>query len=304
MTNAPILLITGITSGLGLAAARRIVDTSSTHIITGVRSQDARLTLRSVFPEDRCTILDLDLGALQSVRQFAGEVRDTLKEQRLSGMVLNAGVQITSGLETTSEGYEKTFAVNHLAHWIIHEELSPLLASDARIIFTASGTHDPDDPVAKRFGFRGGLFPSVEAVASGKLDPSVSDVQQCLDRYATSKLCNIMSMLWLAEHSEGRNYLAFDPGLMPGTHLARDRSALERFAWHNIMPIMGRFMKGVSSAKRSGRHLGDLATGKVTSRNTEYIEYTDRRLTPAPLARDRAKQASLAEFGSSVTALQ
>jgi hypothetical protein len=52
-------------------------------------------------------------------------------------------------------------------------------------------------------------------------------------------------------------FFCFDPGLMPGTGLARSRSVVERFGWRFVMTLFGRFVSGVSSPAKSARALVD-----------------------------------------------
>ncbi|MGB3470993.1 MAG: SDR family NAD(P)-dependent oxidoreductase [Erythrobacter sp.] len=304
MTVSPLYLMTGITSGLGLVAAQNLAKRNGAHIITGVRSSAAREALRRFLPEGSYTALDLDQASLASVYNFAKQLRAHIAERTFSAMVLNAGLQVMTGLEKTVDGIETTFAVNHLSHWLIHDLLSDRLNENSRVVLTGNGTHDPQDPVASKFGFRGGMFPSAASIADGAIDPSANANQQCLDRYATSKLCNIMMMLHNADTAGDKSptMIAFDPGLMPGTNLARDRGAIERFAWHNLMPVFGRLMTGVSSAKQSGAMLADIASGEHPARSGEYIEYTGRRLEPSKLARTRKYQQELDDYSRELSA--
>lgn len=299
MTHPRIFVMTGITSGLGNQAARAVLTDKNTQIITGVRSATGRAALSSL-PQDRLTILDLDLASLTSVAGFCQAVRAELGDNTIAGLALNAGVQITTGLETTADGIETTFAVNHLAHWLIHQRLQDALAPKARVVLTCSGTHDPDDPIAKRFGFRGGIFPSAQRVSTGNLDPDASPAQACLDRYATSKMCNVMQGLFWARTSGSVDTVLFDPGLMPGTSLARDRGAVERFAWTYLMPLLRVALKGVSSAERSGKMLAKLLTAQ-TGRSGEYIEFSGRTLTPWERATDPALQQDLNALSQTLT---
>lgn len=299
MDQPRIFIMTGITSGLGRQAACNLLENKDTQIITGVRSDKGRRALSSL-PRDRLTILDLDLASLSSVDTFCQAVRAQLGENTIAGLALNAGVQITTGLESTTDGIETTFAVNHLAHWLIHAGLRDFLAPRARVVLTCSGTHDPGDPIAKRFGFRGGVFPSAKRVAAGVLDPDATATQACLDRYATSKMCNVMQGLFWARTDGSVDTVLFDPGLMPGTGLARDRGAAERFAWRFLMPLMRVATRGVSSADRSGRMLARLLTGEQ-GQSGAYIEFTGRALTPWERATDTALQDDLDAFSETLT---
>jgi NAD(P)-dependent dehydrogenase (short-subunit alcohol dehydrogenase family) len=265
MATSQTILMTGATSGLGLNTVQYLSRRLDVNLIVGVRNPERAYRLRSVMPEERLTILPLDLASMESVRQFAAMTIDYLGDHQLTAIALNAGIQITTGLERTEDGYERTFVSNHLGHFLLVWLLLPVLAKQSVVISTASGTHDPKDILSKQFGFRGGFFPSAEAIANGTLDDSVRLKQQCLDRYATSKLCNLLFTYDMARRvsPDRAKFLAFDPGLMPGTGLARDRSAVERFAWSYILPILSWFVLGVSSPQRSARSLSRLLTEPV-----------------------------------------
>jgi NAD(P)-dependent dehydrogenase (short-subunit alcohol dehydrogenase family) len=262
MATSQTILMTGATSGLGFNTVQHLSQRLDVNLIVGARNPEQAHHLRSVMSRERLTILPLDLASLESVRQFAIMSMNHLGDRQLTAIALNGGIQITTGLERAENGYERTFASNHLGHFLLTWLLLPVLAEQSVVISTASGTHDPKDLLSKQFGFRGGLFPRAEAIANGNLDDSVSLKQQCLDRYATSKLCNLLFTYDMARRISPAQprFLAFDPGLMPGTSLARDRSAVERFAWKYILPILGWFVPGVSSPRQSAQSLSRLLT--------------------------------------------
>jgi hypothetical protein len=138
-----------------------------------------------------------------------------------------------------------------------------------RIILIGSGTHDPDIWMNRWFGFRGGRYTDARNLASGRGDPSVSDAQRARDRYATSKLCNLMTVEALARR--GYDAHSFDPGLMPGTGLARDYGWLARVGWHTAMRLAAWILPGASSIRRSGNALAWLATqGAPIGRHLDY----------------------------------
>jgi NAD(P)-dependent dehydrogenase (short-subunit alcohol dehydrogenase family) len=213
-----------------------------------------------------------------------------LGSRQLSAIALNAGIQITTGLEKSIDGSERTFASNYLGHFLLVCLLLPVLSANGVVISTVSGTHDPNDFLAGLFGFRGGFFPNAEAVAQGILDTSVSLRQQCLDRYATSKLCNLLFTYEMARRvpPDRVRFLAFDPGLMPGTRLARDRGARERFAWKYLLPVLGLFVPGVSSPKRSARILYRLLTEPLIAQNTGL--HFDYRLKQTKTSKDSRRE--------------
>ncbi|MFM2421653.1 MAG: hypothetical protein RL291_183 [Pseudomonadota bacterium] len=255
------VLVTGATSGLGLEACRSIARQPEVTIIAGVRQPQASRDLKATVPADRLVLFPLDLVSFGSVRDFTRQVREWIGPSgSIDAIACNAGLQVTNGLNFSADGFELTFAVNHLAHFLLVDGLFDRLAPGGAVIFTASGTHDPKDKLARLFGFRGGLFPSAEAVSRGALDPKAKEKQLGLDRYATSKLCAILYTYEMARRVDAARarFIAFDPGLMPGTGLARDRSAVERFGWSYVMPVFARALPGASTTPTSGAALARL----------------------------------------------
>lgn len=309
ISDKQIYVLTGATSGMGLELVKKLRDNPKIHIIAGARSKSAAARIKQVFDPERLEIFTLDLMSQSSVHQFAQNVRKFLGESKIEGIALNAGLQILTASKKTEDGVDETFAANHLGHFTLAHLLLDCVADGARIVSTASGTHDPNDKLATRFDFRGGIFNSAEAVASGELGLDGSEVQLGMDRYATSKLCNILFTREMVKQTKelGKKvkFIAFDPGLMPGTHLARDRPAVVKFVWYNILPklqpILAHFGVGISLPHKSADSLRKLLTGEFITKTGDYIEFS---MKPAPTSED-AKSAEhardLYEMSSKLT---
>jgi NAD(P)-dependent dehydrogenase (short-subunit alcohol dehydrogenase family) len=157
------VFITGATDGLGRATARRLASTGA-HIVLHGRSADkleetaAEIAAINTSPPDT---VQADLAELAQVRQLAADLEAKL--DRLDVFVSNAGMG--SGApdgtqrQVSADGYELRFAVNHLAGFLLTQQLLPLLRSSApaRIVYVASiGQHaiDFDDLMIER-GYSG-----------------------------------------------------------------------------------------------------------------------------------------------------
>jgi NAD(P)-dependent dehydrogenase (short-subunit alcohol dehydrogenase family) len=300
MSQARYYLFTGATSGLGLEAARQLAKAErNSIIITGVRKSAKVDALRSAIRQEQLIVLELDTSSLASVKTFAAEVLKVLKTNSLSGIALNAGVQIVSGDRYSIDGYEMTFATNVLGHIVLFNLLEPTLSPSTVIVSTASGTHDKDHKLAKAHKFFGGFFPSTAEVAMGRVSESVDKAQTGRDRYATSKLCNVLFTYAMARKlgETGPRFIAFDPGLMPGTELARDQPAAIRFAWKNILPTAAKLMDGTSTANRSGGVLAQLLAAKLLSIGTGlHVEFTGHQIPSSTLSHDEGIQDALIDW--------
>lgn len=292
--GTPNILITGGSSGLGFAAARRVATrTEGRVLITATaldRAEAAAAAIRRSSGNDRVTGLAVDLTEPESITAGADSVREALGgTELLQAVALNAGVQVVSGLQRTAEGHERTMALNHFGHVRLLAALWSLLDRPARLVFTGSATHDPDDPLARAFGFRGSSFTSLREWADDSADPERPTRGQGLDRYANAKLANIMTATALAQRypASELEVFALDPGLMPGTGLARDRTPLERVAWRSLMRWLAPALPRTSTAERSGRMLADLLTdSRYAGRTGEYLDYNDEPARSSATARD------------------
>ncbi|MBL7091454.1 SDR family NAD(P)-dependent oxidoreductase [Acidovorax sp.] len=283
-------LITGATSGLGREVALRLARMGGHQLTLPARDAAKAESFRAellALGAGQVRTPALDLSSLQSTASFVSNfLRDTTDP--VDGVLFNAGRQSATRLVKTADGFESTFAVNHLAHHLILKGLTHRLTEASIVGWTASGTHDPAEKSARLSGFRGARYTTAARIAQGSYDDA-SDEQACRDAYATSKLCNIVSARALADEAgTRRTYFSFDPGLMPGTGLAREQSAAMYWVWNNILPLIARLLPGTSSTARSSAVLADLLVGKLRgSHNGAYFNYTGGQLEPASPAKDR-----------------
>jgi light-dependent protochlorophyllide reductase len=266
-------IVTGANTGLGFECARALAESNDWHVVVACRSEDKgreaakrlhALTRRS---ENDIEAMTLDLASLESVRGFA---RNYATERRppLRALVCNAATQIVTGRTFTKDGFETTFGVNHLGHFLLVNLMLAQMTPPARIVVVSSGTHDP----AQTTGMPPPIYRRARILARPDEDTKpLNDERGTAGRraYTTSKLCNVLFTYELERRLRAEKVgtkglaitvNAFDPGLMPGTGLARDYGRLARFAWRFVLPALRPFVPNVNSVARSGKSLAGMVT--------------------------------------------
>jgi NAD(P)-dependent dehydrogenase (short-subunit alcohol dehydrogenase family) len=304
------VIVTGGNSGLGYGCANALLAASPPwHVIIACRdpgrAQNAVEMLRkSARPGTKIETMALDLASLASVRSFASKLGDRLKVADLPplhGLVCNAAVQ---GAKTfTADGFESTFGVSHLGHYLLVNLLVPLMEVPARIAVVASGVHDPAElaKVPASAGVPVPAWNTPTALARGELGPEAANDDAAADRgrrYSTTKLANVYFTYALARRlSEGITVNAFDPGLMPGTGLAREYPPVVRFAWHHILPRLIPLLrlvlvKNIHTPEESGAALARLIVDPTLAPTSgRYFEgLREIRSSVASYDKDRAEE--------------
>jgi light-dependent protochlorophyllide reductase len=296
--NSRTAIITGATSGLGLECARALLGSdASWHVVLPVRdTARGAAAVEQLGEPQRCTVMPMDLASLASVRAFTNDVRAAVLPP-LHAVVCNAGLQVVSGTQHTVDGVEATFGVNHLGHFALVQGLLDELARPARILVVSSGTHDP----TKHTGMPHPRYTSAADLAH----PADSEPADGRRRYTTSKLCNVLYAYELDRRlgggHDGVTVNAFDPGLMPGSGLARDYSPLGRLVWRYLFPAL-RVLPNVNSTRASGRNLAALVTDpRFDGVSGRYFEGR-RRIESSVDSYDRDKARDLWETSEALLA--
>ncbi|MFH9070007.1 SDR family NAD(P)-dependent oxidoreductase [Streptomyces alboflavus] len=279
------MVMTGGSSGFGAIAARRFA-----------RSGDTRLVLGSRRAAAVGESIPMDLTELDSVRAFAAAVRERLGGTPVDALVLNAGLVRPDASGRTAAGFETTFAVNHLAQYLLLRLLLFDLADGARVVLTTSGTHDP----ATGASLTTPRHADAALLAHPDRDPGLGTRPGKAGQhaYTASKLCAVLTVRALAGRPDARarrlTALAYDPGQVFGTGLAQDLSLPLRTAWSLFgTPVLGwplrRFSRTLNTRTDAGNALADLALGSVAPPSGRtYAALRRGRLTwtdPSELAR-------------------
>ncbi|MCF2496710.1 SDR family NAD(P)-dependent oxidoreductase [Dyadobacter chenhuakuii] len=248
-----IIVMTGATAGIGAEALKYFTKLSDTIIYVGARGSGRAL------PEGS-EALALDLSSLKSVRSFADTIKQRLGNTKIDVLVLNAGIQAANNHVRSEEGFELTFATNHLSHYLLVRLLEPNLADGGRIIITTSDAHDP---AVIPFG--------PKTLNIDKLRNSTEHSPKGMALYAATKLCNMLTARSLEKEfgaHKNIDVIAFNPGLTGDTSLMGKQPAILKLLIPAIRPLfylISMFKPAffIGTAKRSGEALAQLAMGKV-----------------------------------------
>lgn len=314
-------IITGGNSGLGYACAQTLLEDAPGETPWKVvlacrdpaRAQEAvdrlREEARAAGTSASVEAMRLDLASLGSVRSFARELADRLNNDDLPplhALVCNAGVQSGAAQSFTADGFESTFGVNHLGHFLLVNLLTPLLSAPARVVVVASGTHDP----AQKTGMPAPAWNDPASLAKGKLGAAAthdSRAQTSRRRYTTSKLANVLHSYELARRlPPGVTVNAFDPGLMFGTGLAREYPAPLRWLSNHVLPravpLLRRLLSpNIHTPAESGAALATLVTAPELSKvSGQYFEGT-REIRSSQESYDAPRAAELWQASEELT---
>ena len=129
------ILITGETTGIGLATAQLLSAEGAKVIVTG-RNPETLAAAKSVLPAD-AVIIRSDSGSLSDAQSLGDEVKK--HTDRLDGVFLNAGVGQFSPFETeTPQHYDDMFNINVRGPYFQLQSLLPLLGNPSTVVFTSS----------------------------------------------------------------------------------------------------------------------------------------------------------------------
>ncbi|MEI7538791.1 MAG: SDR family oxidoreductase [Comamonadaceae bacterium] len=196
-TGQRVALITGANTGIGRVTARELAK-QGMHVFVACRSEERTQELldevRAVAPSARVEWLALDLASFDSIRQCAQTF--LARELPLHLLINNAGLAGSKGL--TKEGFELTFGVNHVGHFLLTQLLLERIkrSAPARIVTVASRSH-----------YRA---PGIDWQAVRERTRSASAVAE----YSVSKLANVLFSAELARRLEGSGVSTYS--LHPG----------------------------------------------------------------------------------------
>lgn len=241
-------VITGANVGIGFAAAKRLAAIPGWHVVLACRNEmKANAAIRDIqetLPHSRVSFIPLDLYSLASVRRFPA-VLSAAHVLPLHALVLNAGGinMKAKSLEFTDDGFERTFQLNFLGHFVLANLLIENMAAPARIVFVSSDLHDP---AATKMGKL--MPPKYGLVAELAYGTGTAASLKPMARYATAKMYAMMSAYELdrklRESGKPITVNSWSPGVVPTTQAGRDMS-----------PVMKKIMTSRWFVNSMGSHL-------------------------------------------------
>jgi NAD(P)-dependent dehydrogenase (short-subunit alcohol dehydrogenase family) len=271
------VIITGATSGIGEVAAIHLAEQGARIVFTArdqARATDTMSALRKAGPKADHALHMADLSRLSEMKRVGAELA---REPQIDVLINNAGAVFNKRQET-EDGLEMTFALNHMAYFVITNLLLPKLKSGGRIVSVASNAHrgatlDFDDLQSRR-SYAG--FPV----------------------YSRSKLCNILFNRELARRLAGGGVTAncLHPGFV-ATRFGNDSGGIVRAVLKVAKPI------GAISPEEGAKTIIYLASSPDVAGVSGQYFHECKPVTPTAEARNDQDAKRLWEISAEIAGL-
>jgi NAD(P)-dependent dehydrogenase (short-subunit alcohol dehydrogenase family) len=272
-----VCLVSGATSGIGLATARALAERGATVVVLSRGRERCEVTAREIREKSGNPAVEplaADLSEQAEVRRAAREFLERFG--RLDVLVNNAGAAFRSRRES-ADGIEMTWALNHLSYFLLTNLLLETLhrSAPARVVSVASDAHR---------SARGIDFDDLQARKS----------YRTFRAYSMSKLANVLFTRELARRLEGTGVTAnvMHPGLV-ATNFGRDMPALIRW----IFPLFG------LRPENGARTVVYLTTAPEVEGVSGKYFVKEKEVPPSPEALDDAAARRLWEVSEAMTGL-
>lgn len=275
-------IITGPTSGIGYATALELAK-HGTIILVGRNQNKLNYVQKTIeLAGHKAIAVVCDISDIKSVRQAAEEIIQL--QLPIAGLLNNAGI-MPSKAGKSSQGWDITFATNHLGAFALTETLAPHLPDGANIVFIASAIEDPERRPAKLMGMKGGRYISAEASARGEWKEGGSKMAG-VDAYATSKQCILASAMFFARENTRLHFNAVEPGITRGTRLGGESiNPIVHFIFGHLMSIIPPFSTYSSTPEKSAKVIAKVLTD-TSGQSGIYYDEKGQPMMGSDLVRD------------------
>ena len=280
------VLITGGTAGIGKETARNLAQQEARVVVVGRDEVRGKLTVRDIqntTNNQNIHLLKADLSSQVEVRQLAENFQQTFGELHI---LINNVAGIFRYHTETVDGIEATFAIGHLAPFLLTHLLLPLLQDNipARIVNVSSAGHsmakiDFDDLQAKQF-FRG------------------------VDIYTRVKLANLMFTYQLARRLEGTGVTvnAVDPGGATTQLTEATTSDMLPSIMRFLYPLLARFTF-TSPEKASESSVYAATSPELDGVTGAYINTKFQQVQSSKVSYDQETQEHLWQISADLTGI-
>jgi protochlorophyllide reductase len=279
----PTVVITGTSSGVGLYAAKALVN-RGWYVVMACRNipKTEQAAEALDIAKDSYKIVQIDLGSLDSVRRFVNSFRALCRP--LDALVCNAAIYMPLLKEPllSPEGYELTMTTNHLSHFLLSNlllaDLKHSYYPDKRLVILGTVTHNPDElggkipprpDLGKFEGFEAGFKAPVTMINGQKFEP--------VKAYKDSKVCNVLTMRELHRryHEEtGITFSSLYPGCVADTPLFRNHYPL----FQKLFPLFQKNITGgYVSQELAGERVAAVVADPEYKQSGAYFSWGNRQ---------------------------
>ncbi|RCJ24534.1 protochlorophyllide oxidoreductase [Nostoc sp. ATCC 43529] len=311
------VVITGASSGVGLYAAKALAQRGWYVVLACRDLAKAQQAAQAVgIPYNSYTSIHIDLGSLESVRQFVKNFRAS--GNSLDALVCNAAIYMPLIKEPlrSPEGYELTVTTNHLGHFLLCNLLLEDLqksSSQPRLVILGTVTHNPDElggkipprPDLGNFeGFAAGFKDPISMIDGKKFEP--------VKAYKDSKVCNVLTMRELHRRYHESTNIVFSslyPGCVAETPLFRNHYPL----FQKLFPLFQKYITGgYVSQELAGERVAAVVADPEYSQSGVYWSWGNRQKKDgqsfvqkvSPQARDDEKGERMWELSAKLVGVE
>lgn len=272
--NRRLNVITGASSGLGLNTAVALAKSGRHFVVMAVRDVEKgkRVAKEMGMPENAYVVMKLELGNLQSVRDFVFNLKAFKSNRPLDNLICNAAVYRPTDPEPawTDDGFEQSMGINHFGHFLLVNLLVDDMAKakDARMCIVGSITGNtntvggglvyPQADLGNLSGFEKG---AKEPIAMADSKPFFG-----AKAYKDSKVCNMMTVSELHRRyhdSTGISFSSMYPGCIAETALFREKRPWFRKAFPWFMKyVTGGYVGMQEAGERLAQVVDDVQCAK------------------------------------------
>ena len=268
-------LITGATSGIGKAVALGLAEKGANIIFIGrnpEKCKEVAKLIKKKTQNENVNYYVANISLIREVKKVADKIKNDFK--KIDVLVNNAGARFIKH-QLTDEGIELTLATNHLGHFVLTNELLPLLrnSDDARVINVSSGAH----------------YSGKEVIAN-ITEPSQYDGRL---QYSNSKLANVLFTYELAERLKDSTVKVFavDPGGV-ATNFSRNNGLifwLKHLAYYLLK-------RELITPKQASQTIIHLATSDEVKNQTAKFFFDMKEKKSSQLSYDKSLQRKFWEM--------